>query len=275
MNDLKNLSNKVLLEQCVKFGREALLWRNKFRALLPEVERRKLYRKKGCLSVYEFGERLAGLSMAQVAESLNVASRLEDKPVLKGLLERGEVSVNKIVRVMSIATAENESELAEKVQLFSLSALKTYIQDLKLDSMVGQKPESKTLSLQDEYGFDEKVQKRLKELKEKGIDVNEALLEFLHQREEKIAQAKDQIAEELPESSSRYIPARVKNILKKEYGQKCAKNGCYKPSADVHHTSRFGLNPSHDPNFMAPLCKEHHQIAHSIDVKYQEMRWRG
>ncbi|MCX6733777.1 MAG: hypothetical protein NTX63_03100 [Candidatus Peregrinibacteria bacterium] len=272
MDHMRGLSDRELLAQCVKFGREALLWRNKFRALLPEVERRRLYRKKGYKSVYEFGERLAGLSMAQVAESLNVAERLEDKPALKDLLESGEVSVNKIVRVVSIATMENDGELAEKVQILSLSALKTYVQDLKLDSMVDQ-----TSLVQEEineYGLKGEVIQRLRELKEKGIDVNEALLEFLNQREEEIIQAKDHIVEELPESSSRYIPTRVKNILKQEYGTSCSVTYCRKPSGNIHHTRRFGLNPSHNPNFMAPLCKEHHQIAHSLDVKVTEIRMK-
>lgn len=266
------LSDKVLLEQCIKFGREALLWRNKFRALLPEVERRRLYLLKGFKNIYEFGERLAGLSMAQVAESLNIAQRLEDKPVLKSLLESGEVSVNKIVRVMSIATVENEGELAEKVQLLSLSALKTYVQDLKLEVMVDQT--SVEVPHANEYGLNEEVIQRLKELKKKGIDVNEALLEFLNQRDQKIVRTKDQIAEELPESSSRYIPARVKNILNQEHGSKCAIKGCNKPSREVHHAARFSFSKSHNPNLMAPLCREHHQIAHAIDIKVAEIRMK-
>jgi hypothetical protein len=135
VSSVAKLSDKVLLEQCVKFGREALLWRNKFRSLLPEVERRKLYLKKGWPSIYVFGKILAGLSEEQVSESLNIAGRLEDKPVLRGLLESGEVSVNKIVRVMSIATCENEGELAEQVQLLSLSAVKTLVRDVKLESL--------------------------------------------------------------------------------------------------------------------------------------------
>lgn len=144
MDTIRGLSDKVLLEQCVKFGREALLWRNKFRALLPEVDRRKLWAKKDYGSIYEFGERLAGLSMAQVAESLNVALRLEDKPALKELLESGEISVNKILRVMSIATVENEGELAEKVQILSKNALEVFVRDVKfsqesaLESLPGQ-----------------------------------------------------------------------------------------------------------------------------------------
>ncbi len=276
MNDLKKLSDKILLEQCERFGREALLWRNKFRALLPEIDRRRLYFKKGYKDIFEFGMRLAGLSELQVSESLNIALRLEDKPALRGLLERGEVSVNKIIRVMPIVTIENEEELAEKVQLMSLSALKVFVRDVKLEDQVDPKSKSNIKIIQNEevneFGLNNEVIQRLEELRGKGIDVNEALTEFLNEREQKIQETKDKVVESLPAKSSRYIPARVINIIKQEHGKKCSKTGCNKPSREIHHARRYSLDQSHDPNFMAPLCREHHQIAHMIDVRVQECR---
>ncbi len=264
--DVRNLSDKALLEQCERFGREALVWRNKFRALLPEVERRRLYLRKGYRDVFEFGKRLAGLSDAQVAESLNIAGRLEDKPVLRGLLESGEVSVNKITKIMSIATVENEGELAEKVQIMSTRTLEIFSRDARNEAEYGlhvKEAECKTLFAQEAnaFGFNEEVVERLKELKQKGIDVNEALMEFLDRREEELTRAKEEVATSLPEESTRYIPARVRNIITQEYGTKCAKTGCTRPSQELHHRRRWALDPSHDPNLIAPLCKEHHQIA--------------
>ena len=38
------------------------------------------------------------------------------------MLENGEVSINKLARVVSIATPENEEELAEKVKVLPTSA---------------------------------------------------------------------------------------------------------------------------------------------------------
>ena len=286
MNNVKSLSDNVLLEQCERLGRAALMWRNRFRALLPEVERRKLYLKKGYRDVFEFGKRLAGLSNAQVAESLNIAVRLEDKPVLRGLLESGEVSVNKITKIMSIATKENESELAENVQIMSTRTLETFSRDIRskaeyglhvkasAEIPLGRDQECKIQFTQEAnaFGFNEEVVQRLKELKQKNIDINEALMEFLDQREEGVVRAKEEVATSLPEKSTRYIPARVRKILTQEYGTKCAKTGCARPSQELHHRRRWALDQSHDPNLMAPLCKEHHQIAHAIDIRVQEIR---
>lgn len=297
-HDLATISDKILLERCEDFGKRALFWRNKFRALLPEVERRKLYLRKGFSNIYEFGERLAGLSEAQIAESLNIAPRLADKPELKKLLESGNVSVNKIARIISIATPENEEELAEKVQLLSKGALEVFARDVKCAArsdfmqaanpsvgLPGQKVESGNIFLQ-ELGLSDDNVERLKELRQRGIDVNAELSEFLDQRESQIKTEKLQIAESLVHTESsparaeslapgRYIPVRIKNLIKKEFGNKCAKEGCTKKAKNIHHTARYGLTYSHDPHFLAPLCIEHHAIAHTIDVKATDRRWRG
>lgn len=267
------MTDTKLLELCEFYGKKVLEWRNKFIGLLPEVARRKLYLQRGCASIYEFGKKFAGLSEEQVSLALNIEKRFDHLPALKSLLVRGEVSLNKLSRVVSIATEENQEELAEKVQIFSLSALKTFVRDVK-PSLVDHKPEINSLFAQGEVRLDDDIRSRLIELQEKGININELLRKALDEREGELIQAKEQVTRLLPEQSSRYIPTRVKNILKKEYGKKCAKSGCQKPSRDIHHTRRFGNIPSHDPNFMAPLCKEHHQIAHSIDVKFHEMRKR-
>src|SRR3989338_9766319 len=56
---------------------------------------------------------------------LNLEKRFESLPALKALLVEGKVSINKLVRVASIATVENEGELAEAVQLLPKKALET------------------------------------------------------------------------------------------------------------------------------------------------------
>ncbi len=59
---MENLTDEKLYELCKMYGARALEWRRKFIGLLPEVERRKLYRKKGFASVFEFAAKLAGVS---------------------------------------------------------------------------------------------------------------------------------------------------------------------------------------------------------------------
>ncbi|PIZ75033.1 hypothetical protein COY05_05320 [Candidatus Peregrinibacteria bacterium CG_4_10_14_0_2_um_filter_38_24] len=153
---------------------------------------------------------------------------------------------------------------------------------------------SKTLNLSEE------VEQELLELQQKGIDINTLLKEFLQKREEEIAQKKEEISREISEremkkeqekqaenptrnpqinnvkipitSPSRHTPISIKRILYAERGTKCSIKTCKKPSEQIHHIRRFSAIRSNDPRYLAPLCKEHHELAHSADIAYQEIR---
>ncbi len=113
------------------------------------------------------------------------------------------------------------------------------------------------------FEFAEDVERELVELDKKGIDVNQELRRFLEDRKQYIHDEKERLGRlaEQSDSAQRYIPVEVRKILKEEYGKKCSMNGCTKPSVEIHHLQRFGYVRRHDPRFMAPLCREHHQIA--------------
>jgi hypothetical protein len=127
----RTLTDDQLFHLCKKYGENARLWRQKFAGLLPEVFHRKLYEKKGFGSIFEFAAKLAGMSQEQVRVVLNLERKFEDKPVLKNLLIGGKVSANKLVRIASIATAENQMDLANYVQVLSKNALETFVKDEK------------------------------------------------------------------------------------------------------------------------------------------------
>lgn len=319
------LSDEKLLQLCQQYGAQARTWRQKFAGLLPEVNKRQLYAKKGFHSIFEFAAKLAGMSEEQVKLVLNLERRFEDKPVLKSMLESGDVSMNKLAKIVSIATPENQEILANQAQILSTRALETLVrgerifqkenvefenqngsqkllfegqplhvnskvQDVSLDvkSVSNEASPANPLELLQLKLTRGNLQKML-ELQEKGIDLNNLIAEMLGRREAEIAQQKKQIAEEMGgktdmkqdrESSkpSRYIPVKIKRIITLEHGTKCSIPTCTKSSRPIHHTQRFGLMQhaapqlAHNPYYLAPLCKEHHTIAHSIDVKFHEKR---
>ena len=277
------MTDQELYEKARLYGRNALLWRQKFIGLLPEVQRRRLYEKKGFGSVFEFALKLAGLSEQQVRTALNLGVRFSDKPTLKALLENGEVSVNKLVRIQSIATPQNEADLAQAVQLLPRKALETFVRDERKVAVQNEdglgEPlfEPKSLHVQSALRvqalhLNDEVTEKLLELQEKGIDVNEVLLEFLDRREQEISEEKESISESLAPAKSRHIPARIKRIVRKEYGTQCSIRTCTRPAEQLHHTQTFALSHRHDPYYLAPLCKEHHVIAHAINLKVREKR---
>lgn len=296
------LTNEKLYALCKKYGAQARFWRQKFIGLLPEVNRRCLYEQKGFSSIFEFAAKLCGLSKDQVYLALNLEKRFEDKPILKKMLVDGEVSISKLSRVVSIVTPENEEELAEKIKLLSKSALDTWVRDAKCmdKTNTGETAGSENKNPLQNAFFEgeglpgqtlrfqlaEDVTEEFNELYSKGIDVNELLRGMLKERREKIEEEKNKIAFSFQEnrhvipveaatdklSASRYIPVKIRKILREEHSDKCSIPTCKKPAETIHHTQRFSLSRNHDPRFLAPLCHDHHAIAHSIDVKYHEAR---
>lgn len=252
-----SLSDVQLYTLCQDYGRKALEWKRKFTGLLPEVERRRLWAMHGFSSVFEFAYKLAGLSEQQVRTALNLDRRFADLPALKAVLESGEVSVSKLVRIQSVATAENEEFWAQQVKTLPKKTLETLVRDER--SLPGQRS-----PLQ----LSESVKERLEELQEKGIDVNALLEEFLDERERALEEEKDRLAEV---GGSRYVPVAVRRVLKEEHGSKCSIPGCSKAAQEIHHTRRFSVSKSHDPHFLAPLCREHHQLAHLADQGYRDL----
>lgn len=266
------MTDEKLFSLCKYYGEQARLWRQKFCGLLPEVNQRKLYEKKGFSSIFEFAKKLAGLSEEQVRLTLNLEKRFQKTPKLQELLTSGTVSVNKLARVVSIATPENENFLADQVQMLPQSGLETLARDEKNERKSLRAQTSWTA--QNDLGLSAEVTERLLELKRKGIDINALLQELLDQREQKIAQEKLEIASSLEQTESRYIPKQIKDLVSREYGTKCSIPTCHKPSQNLHHTQRFSIAKTHDPHFLAPLCKDHHTLAHCVDVHVQEVRRR-
>lgn len=265
------MTDEELFQLCRNYGEMALKYRRKFAGLLPEVYRRELYKKKRFGSIFEFAAKLAGMSEEQVRRVLNLEKRFEDKPILHSMLINGEVSVNKLAKVASIATSENQEFLAEQVKLLPCRVLETLARDEK-SVHVNTNPSQNSKHAITELKLSDEVKQKLIELQQKGIDVDELILEFLQKREIEIAQKKEKLASEAKPTNSRYIKKTTRELLQQEFGTKCSIEWCHKEADEIHHTQRFAMTKNHNPKFLAPLCEEHHAIAHSIDVKIQEKR---
>ena len=60
-----------------------------------------------------------------------------------------------------------------------------------------------------------------------------------------------------------YVPAKIRKYVIAKTSGCCAYPGCTKPYEILHHTGRFALDSTHDPDTLVPLCKAHERIAHS------------
>lgn len=283
------MGDKELYEKFCAYGRAALEARNKCIGLLPEIYKRRIYVEKGFSSIYEFAAKLAGLSQEQVNRVLNLEKRFADKPVLHEALVKGEVGVNKLRKVVSIVTVQNQEEILESVKALSVRAVETMVRDHKnlltenCRSQInifgdGHVTTQETMFRKEsqisdevrggsELQLDATVEQELLAMQRKGIDLNDLLKKFLLDYREELEEEKDQIAEELPDDAGRYVPVSVKNVLKKEFGNCCSVPGCNRPFYEIHHLLPYALVRKHDPRLMVQLCREHHEITHVIDRK--------
>lgn len=283
-----SLSDHQLLTLCTQYGSQAKLWKQKFLGLLPEVDKRKLYLRAGCTSVFEFAAKVGGVSREQVLLVLRLEKRFRQAPLVQSALTSGTLPLSKLSRVASVVTPQNQGFVLNQTKLLSNRALETLVQDLKQPQGVHVHASNpKKIAQLEELQLSVQMRQRLLGLQNRGINLEELLGEFLDQREAKIQHEKQRIGQELEEKEakpnqkdashqkpSRYIPAKVKQLLKQEFGDKCAQETCINKAANIHHTRRFGINPSHNPLFLAPLCAQHHEIAHAVDVRVQEHRSR-
>ncbi len=261
------MNDKELLATAEFYGKKLLYWRYKFTGLLAEINKRKLYEEKNCSSIFEFAAKFGGLSEEQVRRALNLDRRFEELPNLHAALVNGEVSINKLLRVAAIATPENEEKLVSAAKILSNRAIETFVRDEKQNGLFEPQIEVKNVHVH----ISGEVNQRLFELQEKGIDINEIISTALNKREEEIAEEK---AMPVEIAKSRPVPAKTKKLNKKEFGTKCSISTCFKPSVVIHHTQTFALSHRHDPSYLAPFCKEHHEIAHAINLKVREKRFR-
>ena len=207
-------------------------------------------------------------------------------------------------KTKSIEDLEKEKDLINKVKNLPCRTLETYVRDFKYERKLQdqnglfepkKRPESahmstlfkikevqkiNALGLQ----LDENIYQKLLELQDKGININEILKNALEKRKEEIETEKEDLAKEILEKEesrikegklpSKHVSVKIKKHLKKEHGNKCSIKHCHKDATTIHHTARFSLSQSHNPKFLAPLCSEHHNLAHLVDEKYRQHKNR-
>jgi hypothetical protein len=280
------MTDKELFELCQRYGREARKWKNKFISLLPEVYKRRLYRKRKFCSIYEFAAKLGGISKNVVDDAIRLDEKFEKMPELKALMS--DVGVSKLKTVAGIAKKETDRFWANKAKTMTRSGLATYIHDIK--KIPGENDsENHNLSLFDQQNdFSEnqnlKTQNTRKstfsmQLSEKSIFNMQLLKQKLEKEQGEIlcwnevvqmVSGKLLVEKSKPQKNPRPSNPKLRqastkqrrDALEKTNG-KCSINGCNKPATEIHHEKPWAIHKSHDD--LQPLCKDHHELAHQSD----------
>lgn len=269
-------NDNAIHEKFTNYGRNAKEWTRKCAALLPEIQRREIWRKKRFESIYEYAAKLAGMSRSCVDTSLWVMKKIEDKPALKKIaLEKG---INSVRPVANLATVEDERFWAEKAKSMSQNTLRTFVKEIRKttnvatgkDFCVNAKTEPEKTRV--ELILTSCIARRFEQLR-KREDFEELLERFLDSVERRDLRGKPNTIE----NAKRHIPVNIKRYVSKKTGGKCAYPGCEKHGNIFHHTKRFAIEKSHDPDAIFLLCDGHEQLAHFGLIENEEMppeNWR-
>lgn len=202
------MSDRQLLAAALHYGNSALQWRNKFLGTLPEIAKRRLHEQHGCSSIFVFAFKVAGVSEEQVKKILHVEEELRDTPMLHELLVSGTVSINKMAKIHTVATSENQELLANQVQMLSARAVETLARDIRYMQQVVTPSSQVSFGHVPEYASDnnltlsEDVQGRLLELQKKGIDISNLLTELLDKRDKRSPKKKKKLRMNWPHKTS-------------------------------------------------------------------------
>jgi hypothetical protein len=295
----KDWSDAELYAKCQEYGYHARIWKRRFAGLLGEVAQRSLYRRQGYASIYEFAFKLGSMSEASVDKILRLSEKLADKPNLHSMLVSGEQGWSKIEKVAFIATQETDAAWAKKVETMTQAGLESYVQTLReqgVDLTESTLPSELTLKSKKDaawanfhFPVSPELERSLRMLKfklekERGVSLtyNEVLQTLMVQNGPSTPQMLIQIcpecaAKKAAEAEGRSIPNSVQRLLFARYAGFCAFPNCKHPSTSFHHTRRFSLNRSHDPDAIIPLCTPHERLVHSGLIANEEdppSQWR-
>jgi hypothetical protein len=281
MNSFINLSDSELYQRCKTYGLNAKVWLRKFAGLLPEVLKRRLYKRRGYTSIHEFAAKLAGMSEGTVDRILRLAKKLEDKPMLRQQFENGLIGWTKLETVAYVATPSDEKEWAIRVSQLTQSALEIFVKNHRSKSAVDGNSQPETPRERFSFEVSSKTVFKFRKFKqqfekEKGemMSFEQVLQELLARVEN--AEQKSVVVERCLEcvkrreverveddEVKRSIPVAVQQLVRTRQGGRCAFPDCGQPLTSFHHTRRFALIKSHDPDFIAGLCTAHERIAHA------------
>lgn len=176
--------------------------------------------------------------------------------------------IHSVRAVVNIATENTDKYWAQIANSMSKNELELFVKEtrekeddklknntqetLKLISDHPIQPQFKTIVMH----LKPEVAARLEKLN--SSDWNILMEKFLVLYEKNLENTKPEVIKE----ASRNIPRKVKNYILKRSNGKCEFPSCNKPYKHLHHTERFAINRSHDPDKMVALCKEHHLLAH-------------
>src|SRR5215510_6464738 len=114
MPSLKAVRDDELLRQLARLVEESRGVEAEVVAHIAEVERRRLYARQACSSMFEYCRRILGLRENEAYLRITVARASRQHPVLLEMLGDGRLHLSGIARLAPHLTRENADALLER-----------------------------------------------------------------------------------------------------------------------------------------------------------------
>jgi hypothetical protein len=239
------MTDNEFYAKCLEAGKYTKQWKNKFVSMLPEIVRRDLHRKYGFATIVEFAAKVGGVGKATVKAVFQLENHIKDKPVLKALIPK--VGVAKVRVIATIATKDNQHDLAKKIQNMSKVALEMYAREKRKSNNIVTEEIPGYVRKKMSFGLDEDVEFELRKFKNdmggdkiEWNDVIKVLLErALVEKESKkpLKKIAGKIVGivKLKKTQKKTRKKRVKTITRNSFDRKklsckCIFPGCNKPA---------------------------------------------
>ena len=111
IEDLSNLSNRVLLNETMRLAHDARQTTAKLIAALAEVDARRLWADEGCSSLYSYCREVLRFSEHEAYLRIEAARVTREFPVVLGMLATGELSLTNVGLLKPHLTVDNHAEL--------------------------------------------------------------------------------------------------------------------------------------------------------------------
>jgi hypothetical protein len=282
---MNELNDRQIHKKFIKLGTQRIALTRKLFALIPEIEKRKIYLHKGCKDIQEYALKYAGLSYSAVRNCISVIKKAKNFPLIASEIEN--VGIYKAELALKIANKENESIVVDKMKNMSRSAFKLLVAETKNHGFSDRKcsavPMKKSICLK---GESLKIFNRLK-FKLKMENEEELILKILKLAEgqilkdlentQKMRTKRPRVANNtghkfLPAGISRYIPSAIRSEVVKRSDGLCQYPNCSSQIDTFHHIDRFSENKNH--NNIIGLCKAHHEFAHNNLIDESSLKFR-
>lgn len=132
--NFEKLNDKELHQKFCSYGASAKEWMRKCELLLLEIDRRKIWKKRGFENVFVYAAALAGMSRYRVEQALRAARKVEQFPELQPVFEvHGVGAVRPILGVVDSTSA---AFWARKAGEMSVHALEAYVRTAKEQRLI-------------------------------------------------------------------------------------------------------------------------------------------